>query len=247
MRRGKPRGAGKGGPALQSTAQPCQERRFVRTARLCRRSGPQPGAALPTRVRGAEAARAPGGAKLGFALQGARGARATGTVLRREGRGRLCHRRGAPGGRQQTCALLGNPALFPAPPGVCLAGSLCHAAAWERLAAAAAPGGTPPLRKQRKLPMLRRDGCGASTRLRGRGALGGFARPAVAAPRGRQRAGGVLRGAGARQVEPWGAARRCFIAVEAVWPAESVGAVRSGPVAPSPLHSGRDGSFRWMR
>lgn len=244
MRRGKPRGAGKGGPALQSTA--LSGEGFVRAARLCRRSGPQPGAALLTRVGGAEAARAPDGAKLVFALQGARGARATGTVLRREGGGRLCCRRGTPGGRQQTCALLGNPALFLAPPGVCLAGSLCHAAAWERLAAAA-PGGTPPLRKQRKLPMLRRDGCGASTRLRGRCALGGFARPAVAAPRGRQRAGGRARCCGERAPGRWSRGERRGDGLSRLWPAVPVGAVRSGPVAPSPLHSGRNGSFRWMR
>lgn len=46
--------------------------------------------------------------------------------------------------------------------------------------------------------MLRRDGYGASTQLRGRCALGRRA--------GKAASERVLRGAGARQVEPWGAA-----------------------------------------
>lgn len=200
-------------------------------------------APLPARVGGAEAARVPGGAKLGFALQGARGARATGTVLRREGGGRRSRRRGAPGGREQTCALLGNSALFPTPLGVCLAGSLCHEAACESLAAA--PGGTPPLRKERKLRMLQRDGYGASTRLRGLCPPRGGSAAGKAASEG---AGGCC---GARAPGRWSRGerrrRRWLISAEAVRRAEPEGAVRRSPVAPDPLPSGRTGCFRWMR
>lgn len=99
------------------------KRGLLRAPRLCCRPGLRPGPLFPTRVRGGEA---PAERSCFFALQGARGARATGSVL--GGRAPLPPAWGSRRPPADLCPL-GNPALFPAPPGLCLAGSLCHAAA----------------------------------------------------------------------------------------------------------------------